>query len=109
MNERIIELINKLLNKTELNELTWETTSRETEFKVDFYNGSVSTDKWFDAQTLSENIDFKIFNTNGDEIGSWVFESDEEGAKILSNLYETVKRKYLKIDETLDGIFSELG
>lgn len=109
MNDKIKDLVKRLIAFTENGKLTWEKTSLNTEFKTDLKDGSVSTDNWEDEELgLTRFVDFKIFNSNGDEIGNWIFESSSDDFEFLNQLHSAVKRKYLKIDETLDGFFNEL-
>lgn len=107
MNERIIDLINRLIKNTEQGQVEWQRTSRDNEFKIDLKNGAVSTDSWTDDNTL-ELIDFRVYNIIGDQIGSWVLSSSEDGYDLIKELHSTVNRKYLRIDETLDGMLEEL-
>jgi len=106
MNEKIMNLIERLIQKTESSQIEWQRTSRENEFSTNMNTGSVSTDSW--TTNIGDVVDFKVFNMLGDEIGSWMFDSNEDEYKTILKLHSTVKRKYLKVDETLDGMLDEL-
>jgi hypothetical protein len=107
MNERIIDLINRLKEKTESGELKWEKTSRENEFKVDMKNGAVSTDLW--NEMGNEIIDFRVYNMIGDLIGSWSYNPGDINFHSILELHTIIVSKYLRIDETLDGLLEELN
>lgn len=107
MNEKIIQLINKLIQNTEGGKIEWVKTSRDTEFKADFINGAISSDLWDESGTLK--CDFRVYNSRGDQVAFWVYKSNEEEYKLLAKLNSTIFRKYLKIDETLEGILEELN
>jgi hypothetical protein len=107
MNERIINLIDRLKVKTESGELKWEKTSRENEFKIDLQNGAVSTDIWEEQGSIL--IDFRLFNADGEQIGSWVYNARDIYYETLSDLHSIIVNKYLRIDETLDGLLDELN
>jgi len=106
MNEKIIQLINSLILKTDQSQIGWQRTSRSNEFKVNLSNGAVSTDRWVDNGI--EYLDFRVFNNVGEEIGSWQFKFNDADFALLLSLHSTVLRKYLKIDETIDGMLGEL-
>lgn len=107
MNDKINDLIKKLKVNTESGKIEWQKTSRSGEFMVSLGNGAVSADRWEDSE--GEYVDFRILNINGDEIGTWIFSKEEtDGYKKLLNLHNAIKSKYLKIDETLDGLLDEL-
>jgi hypothetical protein len=100
-------LIDKLVKNTNSGKLEWQKTSRDTEFKADFLNGAVSTDAW--EYDKSSYCDIRLYNSRGDIVSNWQYTSDEEEYKIIKKLYDTVLMKYLKVDETIDGILNELS
>lgn len=102
-------LINKLIEQTSAGNLSWNKSSRETEYVTTFKAGRITSDLWMDEETGQDLIDLSIYNNNGDRIEYLCFPKE---ATLLYNeiynLYNVIQRDYLKADETIDGIFSEL-
>ena len=103
------ELIKKLISATEQKKISWDKTSRDTEYKVVLGSSMVTTDNWVDVDG-EDCIDMAIWNSNGDKISSIVFvrQDSETDYNELMRLYITAKNDYLKVDETIAEILSHL-
>lgn len=106
--QKIIEL---LKSKTVSNQAIWNKSSGYEGYQLITQNGSVSIDNFFDEQDNQETISFKIFNDNGEVIESFYVGSrtEKDEYDIMFDFYSTIRRKYLKVDETLDSFFNELS
>lgn len=99
-------LINSLKKKTHNNEAKWSTTSRKTEFKLSLSQGSVTIDKWTDSS--GSFCDITIYDKNGVNIDRVVYNRSSSIFSELSDLIDLVRRKYYKVDETIDVFIKEL-
>lgn len=102
------QLIEKLIKGTQLKKITWEKTSRETEFKTTVDTSMITTDNW-DAE--GDNcVDLAIWNDRGERIDSiYATEGEEdEDFKEIMKLYSVARAAYLRIDETISSILSHL-
>jgi hypothetical protein len=108
--DKIASLIMALKDQTESGTITWDTTNRTTEYIVQFNSGSITTDAWHHEEANRDYADFIIYNANGEKIETLQFskQSDNADYTILSELYKTIQRKLLKVDETIESIFNEL-
>ena len=111
INEKIKQLIEKLLEKTLANEVNWSQGSGNYSFQLILNNGSVSLDTFFDDDSNQGVLSLTLYNDNGESIESIGFgeREDKEDYKFLENFYNTVKRKYLKVDKTIDSFFEEIN
>lgn len=109
MEDRIIDLIALLKDKTSKDNVKWEKTGSTTnQYRTVLGKGAISIDKWVPPGT-SEKIDFLIFNSEGSLIKNYMYETSEPEGKILENLHSLIVNKSLKVDDTLDSIFDELA
>ncbi|OPX94713.1 MAG: hypothetical protein A4E53_00035 [Pelotomaculum sp. PtaB.Bin104] len=108
---KVLKIIELLRSKTESNQAIWNKSSGIAGFQLITQNGSISIDNFYDEHENEEFISFKIFNDNGEVIESFYVGSvtDKEEYNIMFDFYSTIRRKYLKVDETLDSFFNELS
>ena len=103
------ELIDKLKNATEQKKITWNATSRDTEYMVKLGSSMVTTDKWLVGSVYF--VDIAIWNSNGDKVSSISYSQDgkhnDDFQEVLS-LYMAAHDSYLKVDETIAEIMSNL-
>lgn len=112
--DNIRKLMVRLLEKTINNQANWYRTSRDSEYCLDFSAGKVTIDRWTDSDN-DTHIEFAIYNKNGEQVDRIItvdvdLEDYEEmnNFRFLAEFYLNVQRKYLKADETIDALFSEL-
>jgi hypothetical protein len=110
MHSSIEKLVTTLLEGTKNGTIEWNTTARKTEFRTTIGAASITVDKWYgDPQTgdMEETVDLAVFNETGEKIDTCVATAGGDFAK-LAQLHEAVRRKVLKVDETIESIFKEL-
>lgn len=118
--ERYDTLIDKLTNSTELGKIKWEQTSSKDEYQTKIGDNAISVG-YFDpnnianilaSATFSNNKNYyylNIYNSKGVQVDTEERVANEAGYIKLRNLYQAAKRKYNKVDETLDEILDVLG
>ena len=111
MHPSIDKLVKTLLDGTKNGTIDWETTARKTEFRTRISTGAIAVDKWDWSPEQSDetvtNVDITVFNEAGEKIDTCLASGGADFGK-LAQLHETVRRKVLKVDETLESIFKEL-
>ncbi len=102
------DLIDKLIQKSLMKKVSWNKSSRETEYYVHFKKGSFTVDNWVNDSSVY--VDFTLRNANGIEIVSQTFEkeSNPEEFNYLFKLYKAAEESYIKVDETISSIINEL-
>jgi hypothetical protein len=107
----IKDIIDKLKVRTENNQAIWNKSSGENGFKLSLQTGLITIDKWLDNQEQTWYIDFAISNDKGDIIEQ--IQASKAGEKndfdYLDAFYTIIRRKYLKVDETLKSLLDELN
>ena len=109
--ENIETLLKKLKDKTLKGKAFWSKSSGENEFMLMFSNATIIVDIWYNNFYETFSASLKILNKDGDEIENFSYlknDFQEEYNKI-AELHEIVQNKYLKKDDTLNSIFSELN
>lgn len=112
------ELISKLTEATGKGTVAWEKTSSSNEFQVKLGDNAV-TISFYDPASFSfivggagnRNVpeySFGIVNSNGEMIECDTKEKGEPGFERLKTLFEEARRKYYKVDETIDDILKAL-
>lgn len=110
MNEnKIEELIEKLIIRTQNKKAIWNQTSRDTEYSLNFEKGSITTDSWNDVGI--DSVDFTIRNDKGLVIHteSHNYKDNPEKYNLILKLHSVVKASYYNIEDTIDDFFKELG
>jgi hypothetical protein len=105
--QNIEMLIKALIEKTNSKQAIWGKTSRPNEFKMHFEKGAITTDYWRDDDDF-DNVDIGIYNSFGDRIDNYFARRDTSDFELIMALYNTAKREFYKVDETIDFIFSEV-
>jgi hypothetical protein len=113
MEQKIIDLIRKLITKTNNKQAIWKITSRSSEFSLDLPSGKITIDQlsWFDnLGSPFYSADFKIYNENGEEIYSSLYSKHEnpDEYNLLDELHKTAKSSYYKVDEIVDSFIKKL-
>jgi len=54
--EKLIELIQKLKEKTENGQAIWNKTSRDSEFSLKLDDGKITIDNWSEPETESNEV-----------------------------------------------------
>ena len=113
MHPSIEKLVATLLQGTQNGTIEWEKTSRISEFRTSIKTGSITVDKWDwtheETGATGTSADISVLNAAGEKIDTCVG-IDGTGTDFdkLAQLHETVRRKVLKVDETIESIFKEL-
>jgi hypothetical protein len=111
MQSSIEKLVTTLLEGTKNGTIQWEQTARKTEFRTSISAGSITVDKWDwtheESDETGTTADIAVFNKAGEKIDTCVAYGGADFAK-LAQLHEAVRRKVLKVDETIESIFKEL-
>lgn len=119
--EKYDALVDKLIKATESGKVVWEKTSSKTEYQTKIGDNAVSVG-FFDPNDLANIVivaqnfsNYKIhyylniYNTKGVQVDNEERGVNDEGYSELENLYHAARRKYLRVDETLDEILNNLG
>lgn len=105
--DEYIELVEKLLGKTQCSEVNWLPTSANGEFVVYFNDFSLSISGGHNPND-EQYVRVVLRNDNGAEIDSfWSVESEREW-ELISELLSGARRKALNIDEAISTILTEL-
>jgi hypothetical protein len=108
ISKHLLDLIQKLKEKTISRKIAWNQTSRETEFQASFTGATITTDNW-DGGTNNKNvIDFCVYNKDGVTVDRLYFLDGEQEYELLLDFYSVVKSSYLKLDETYNSLFDDL-
>jgi hypothetical protein len=114
MENRVQKIVDTLTKGTEEDKLSWESTARETEFRMELNKGSITVDSWvnFDHENGEEEklADISFLNKDGELIDRVIFsqETDRLDYRAVVNLQGMARRKSLNIDEKINDIMSEL-
>ncbi len=116
--EKYDALISKLINATEKGGVVWEKTSSSNEFQAKLGDNAVSISHYdpdsFEAFIISSprksipSYSLNIINSDGNIIDGDTKEKDEDGYDRLKTLFEEARRKYFRVDETIDDILGVL-
>ena len=108
MDEKYIDLILKLKDKTLNNKVTWNQGSRESEFSVSLENGVIVIDNWEDSNDI-EFFDLKIINKDGVKVYYEPFNRrDSQAFDLVKSLYRAAFEKFYRTDETINGFLTEI-
>lgn len=109
MRDKIVHLINKLIERNSKKDMFWSKTSSDSEFKTTINKATITIEKWNDED--GENFEFCLYNSNGEKIEEiHIMESQvDDNIQLLKNLYNSAVENYFKVDETIDGIIDSLN
>ena len=105
---RLSDMVISLIGKTKKDGAVWRGGNRSGEFIISMSSGAMVV-YFYHGNFNRGNIDFTIFNADGNEIESQVFIEGEAEYADLFELYSVIRRKYYKVDETIDGMLKELN
>ena len=104
------KIIGKLVSKTKRGEVNWKKTSAGDKFLVSFKEFSLLIGTYFDEQKGTDYVNFQLIDVAGKSIDTFlVSESDEDWGDLVFELYNSARRKALRIDEAIEVIGKELG
>lgn len=109
MDTKLAILITKLKEKTVSGKLQWEPTKRATEYSTKLPEARITIDVWVSNQG-SNVADIGIYNPAGEKIETIAasMTGSFSDYNTISSLHEIIRRKALKIDETVDSIIKSL-
>lgn len=118
--EKYETLIKKLFEATGEGKVEWEKTSSRAEYQTKIGSSAVNIG-FFDPDDLSNSYYYSpsgatpelfyyltIFNSEGKAVDSESIKESDSDFEMIKDLYHEVRRKYYKVDETLDDILSNL-
>lgn len=112
-------LVKKLIEATEKGTVEWEKTSANNEFQTKLGNSAVSV-SFYDPEDFTSifSIDnesdkrkyycLSLINSEGKMIDCEIKHQNEVGYERLKDLHSEARRKFFKVDETLDEILKTL-
>lgn len=111
MNSFIIELLQKLIQKTKNNEIKWQKTSRSNQYMLKIDSGAfmVELNRFLFGPEFPDSVKFKILDEIGDEI-----QILEQSNSIFKNQLSTVGKIFQRQSESeipaivLDELLVEL-
>lgn len=105
--DNVKNVITKLINKTKSNDTIWNKSSASNGYKIDLNSAVISVSAWEDYNQ-NKSFSLSILNDRGQAIESITCEERDSDFELLENLYNTVNRSYLKVDETLKNLIDEI-
>src|SRR4051812_37307669 len=99
MNDNLIELAKKLLNKTKKRQINWSKASGEEQFSLILQDGSLTIENFEDQDGL--NFRLVIYNDRGEEIERelvYLKKSKKEEFDLFNELSNEIKRSYYRAD-----------
>ena len=108
MRDKIKELIKVLTKKNQLDKISWEKTSSDTEFKSTIGKATITVNNFQDKD--GENYALNIYNPNGEKIETVILMDSmgDENILLLKELYSSVIECYYQVDKTIDDILDDL-
>ena len=118
--KKLDELIDKLTSSTESGKVEWERTSSKNEYQTKIGENAVSVG-YYDPNDLVNLVTINLNSVNKSYYYLSIYNSQgvavdyeerfwgDSNYDKLKDLYQIAKRKYYKVDETLDDIIKELG
>lgn len=107
---KVIEIIDKLVEKTSLKQAIWDITSKADQFVLNLGDSSITIEKWED-NTMLHYFTLIIRGSFGQLVYQISISNEENNDtyKRLKSLHEVAKSSYFKIDETLNDIFNKVN
>ena len=104
------EILDRLHIKSQNGEANWRTTGRDNQYIIYFQKFSLSIIYGYEESDNSCYILLSIYNENGESIDSfYVDDNSKEEYEFLEKLYQSAKRKALKIDEAVSEMLLEVN
>ncbi|QGZ40326.1 hypothetical protein IP92_05081 [Pseudoduganella flava] len=113
MDDKLNSIVQSLVQGTEAKKLNWQSTARKNELMLNLGHGSITVDSWEFEGEHGESMslaDISFLNNTGEIIERSVFSlaEDRQDYKQLMVLHNLARRNALKIDETLEGMLTEI-
>ncbi len=118
--EKYETLIKRLIEVTDEGKIVWERTSSKDEYQAKIGDNAVNIG-FFDPEDIANTFIFTtgvgkpklyyyltVVNSDGVPVDSESREESDAGFDKLKTLFNEVRRKYLRVDETLDDILKNL-
>lgn len=108
--DKHLTLIDSLLQKTAEGKANWSRTGASGQYVIILEAGSIKLDQFFYNHHDDTNRGYALtlLNSNGDRIDEIQQEEGDQHYELMKTLYDAVERDYLRVDETIDGMLSEL-
>lgn len=111
MNDKVVELITALQQKSVTKNVIWAKTNSESEFQVILDSGLTVTVDSYNGDDNWHYFDIGIYNNKGERV---VYLSTNKrdsiiDYKYLESLYLAAKDSYFRVDETIDDILKEIS
>lgn len=104
------KLINALSQRSKEGNVNWRATSSANSFAVHFKGGfSFSITADYDQEAEQNEYKIAIHNKDGAAIDQFSVADSGKDKRIIEDLYETGRRKALKIDLAIETITNELS
>lgn len=108
------QLVEKLQKATEDRTISWESTSGSNEYQTMIGENSISIKyheklEFIVDPTETTHVSLLLWNKKGQNIDEVKEDKGNLDFKQLYNLYESARRAYSKVDETLDEVLAHLG
>ena len=105
------KVIYGLLQKSQKNEVIWNTTTDANTFIVYFdkFSLSISQKYWGDFNNPEIYFTIDIINDNGETIDSFQIEGGEADWNRISELFTLARRSALSIDNAIKAILTEIS
>jgi hypothetical protein len=115
MDTNLKKIISNLIEGTKLRSLRWEPSERDNEFRLTLEHGIIQLDVWDGGDPWSgdppeEMADIVFFNSEGIKVDRYFFskKKDLDSYSELVALHDAARRSYLRVEETLSGLFAEI-
>lgn len=106
MKGRLNTLVNKLHDKTNNREISWEAGDADDEFVASFSTYSILLSKYL-GQYNNESVIITVLNDEGKTLET-ITSEDVINESILGSLYEEARRIALGTDEAIDELINLL-
>lgn len=106
VNTKLLQLAQKIEDKTDHGELNWEETSNDNIFQVSFPKYSVSIERVPETEQTYEHYVLRLFNERNtlmDEL-----KSSQAPEISLEEIFDKARRTALNVDSALDDLMREL-
>lgn len=99
-------ILRMLYERTKRGDASWDTGRNQWEY---IWTASTST-VIIRSRDQDDNFPFDvdILNSNGAPVLTVEFLNNDPNLELVSELYRSVARKHIQVDETLDGLLDEL-
>ena len=108
-NNKYDTLINRLVDSTIKNQICWDKTIRQEEFKAEVSNYSINITRLSQgtfsiAKNNTDKYALSLFNEEGDMIDVIEIFTTDEDYQLAVNLYSEARRSFFKVEDVLDEL-----